>query len=55
MVNSTVVEDEHTMRAWVGIHDLKQSRQPNEELIPIICTNLDVAIENSGKGYCRED
>jgi hypothetical protein len=44
MVDGTVVEDKHTSGAWMRIHLVEKAFQPLHEIVAIIATSLDVAI-----------
>jgi hypothetical protein len=55
MVNPTIVKDGDTLWSWVWIHHGKDTLQPLHELVTIITTNLDVCIDNSIDGGCRQN
>jgi hypothetical protein len=46
----TVVDNKHTAWARVGIHEMEQTFKPKDEVVAIVISCLDMAVENSVKG-----
>jgi hypothetical protein len=54
MMNAAIIEHEHIVFSRVWVHYLEKPLKPQQELVPVVTADLDVAIYNPVRCDCRK-